>query len=134
MCSASISLRIARARSITRTPNSVGTVPRRPPDQQLHPQLGLELADVLGDVRLHRVQAVGGGREAARLGHGQQCLELAYVHIDLLDVSPGAGPAPPDSAPPSTAGLGTQPWMAIAITDTEYRFHVFDRWSCDRVH
>ena len=95
------------------------------PDQQLHAELGLELAHVLGDVRLHRVQPVGGGGEAARLGHGQQGLELAHVHGVLLIRS---GPV--------SGGPGTGPvaGLTIAFTDRYYRFHAFDRWSCDRLH
>ena len=55
---------------------------RAPPvtDQELHAELGFELADVLGDVRLHRPQAVGGRGEAAFFGHREQGVELAYVH------------------------------------------------------
>ena len=49
-------------------------------DQQLHAQLGLELANVLGDVRLHRPQAVGGRGEAALFGHREQGVELPYIH------------------------------------------------------
>ncbi len=56
---------------------------RSPPsaDQQLNAQLRLELADVLRHVGLHGVEMVGGGRETARFGDGQERLELANVHI-----------------------------------------------------
>ena len=79
-CSASSSLRIARARSSTFTPNSVGHRAAPVPHEQLHAELGFELADVLGDVRLHRVEAVGGGGERAFFGDREQRLELADVH------------------------------------------------------
>ena len=81
MRSASSSLRIARARSSTRTPNSVGHRAPPAPHEQLHAELGLELADVLRDVRLHRVEAVGGGGEGAFLGDREQRFELAHVHV-----------------------------------------------------
>ena len=71
---------MARARSSTRTPNSVGHRAPAAPHEQLHAELGLELVDVARDVRLHRVEPVGGGREGALLGHGEQRLELANVH------------------------------------------------------
>ena len=47
------------------------------PHQQLHAELGFELANVFGDVRLDRVQQVGGLGEAPGLGHGQERFELA---------------------------------------------------------
>ena len=58
----------------------MGTVPRRLPHEQLHAELGLELVDVTRDVRLHRVQPVGGGREGPLLGDGEQRFELAQIH------------------------------------------------------
>jgi len=51
-------------------------------DEELHSQLGLQLVHVPGYVRLHRVQAVGGGRERALLRHREQRFELANVHRD----------------------------------------------------
>ena len=56
------------------------------PDEQLHAELGLELADVLRHVRLHRVEAVGGGGEGALLGHREQGFELANVHAARLPI------------------------------------------------
>ena len=50
------------------------------PHEELHAELGLELVDVPGHVRLHRVEPVGGGREGALLGHREQRFELAKVH------------------------------------------------------
>ncbi len=49
--------------------------------EQLHAELALELTDVLGDVRLDRVQAVGGGRETAFLGDREERLELTKIHL-----------------------------------------------------
>ena len=43
-------------------------------------QLLLQAGDVGGDVRLHRVEGPGGGREAAVIGHGGEGGELAEVH------------------------------------------------------
>ena len=52
------------------------------PHEELHAELGFELADVLGDVRLHRVEPVGGGREGALFGDREQRFELADVHAE----------------------------------------------------
>ena len=62
-----------------------------PPHEELDAELGFELAHVLGDVRLHGVEAVGGGGEAALFGHGQEGLELANVHVRASF----SGPRPP---------------------------------------
>ena len=120
LCSASSSLRIARARSMTRTPNSVGTVPRRPRTSSCTPSSASSWRTCSGNVRLDRVQAVGGGREAALLGHREQRLELANVHV-----RPRSGRSQERSGPLCAP---------IANTDRSYRYKAFDRWSCDRVH
>ncbi len=61
--------------------------------EQLDAELLLELADVLGDVRLDRVEAVGGRGEAALLGDCEQRLELAKVHVISFGGSPPGAPA-----------------------------------------
>ncbi len=48
--------------------------------EQRHPELGLELAHLVGHVRLHRRQRVGGGGERPFLGDGEQRLEVAELH------------------------------------------------------
>jgi hypothetical protein len=50
------------------------------PVDQRGAQLLLQPGDVGGDVRLHRVEGAGGGREAAVLGDGEEGVELAEVH------------------------------------------------------
>ena len=96
LCSASISLRIARARSMTRTPNSVGTVPRRPRTSSCTPSSASSwrtCSETFDWTVCSWSAAVG---EAARLGHGQERFELANIHVDLLGwrilVRPGDGP------------------------------------------
>ena len=54
------------------------------PHDELHAEVGFELAHVLGDVRLHRVEAIRGGGERALFGDRQQRLELPDVHADVL--------------------------------------------------
>ena len=46
-------------------------------DEQLHAELGFELVHVPGDVRLHRVQPVGGGGEGTLFGDREQGFELS---------------------------------------------------------
>ncbi len=45
-------------------------------DEQLRAELGLELADLLRDVRLHRGQGVGRRRERPFVGDGEHCVEM----------------------------------------------------------
>ena len=52
------------------------------PVEQLHAQLVLERADVLGDGRLREEERLGGAREAAELGDLDEDLEPAQVHAD----------------------------------------------------
>ena len=51
--------------------------------EQRHPELGLELAHLVGHVRLHRRQCVGGGGERPFLGDGEQRLEVSELHGGL---------------------------------------------------
>ena len=82
-------------------------------NEQLHAELGFELAHVLGDVRLDRVEAVGGGRETALLGHREQGFELANVH-DLAPLPSRSG-APGGSAQLSL--LTIDPIASTPLTD-----------------
>src|SRR5205823_14381096 len=50
------------------------------PVEQLHAQLVLERAHVLGDGGLREVERLGGAREAAELGDLGEDLEAAQVH------------------------------------------------------
>ena len=86
--SSSSSRRIRRARASTTWPDSVGVAPRPAPGEQRDAELGLELADLLGDVRLHRAQRVGGRGERALLVDGDQRLEMAQLH-DVPPSPPG---------------------------------------------
>ena len=56
----------------------LGTAPAA--HEQRHAELGLELAHLVGHVRLHRRQRVGGGGERALLGDGEQRLEVTELH------------------------------------------------------
>src|SRR5262249_60405484 len=49
-------------------------------DEQLDPELALELAHARGDVGLHAVELFGGTGDAAGLHHGAEDLEVAQVH------------------------------------------------------
>ena len=51
-----------------------------PAHEQRDPELSLELADLVGDVRLHRVQSVGGGGERSFLRDREQRLEVPELH------------------------------------------------------
>ena len=77
--------------------------------EQLHAEVGFELADVLRDVRLHRVEAVGRGRERTFFGDREQRFELA----DVDDALPG---------PNRVRRFGH-----IGMADLCYRLHAFDR-------
>ena len=77
--------------------------------EQLHAEIGFELADVLRDVRLHRVQPVRGGRERTFFGDREQRFELA----DVDDALPG---------PNRVRQFGH-----IGMADLCYRLHAFDR-------
>ena len=50
------------------------------PDEDGHAEFPLQLADLLGDVRLHRVEHIGRRRERPRLGDGQQGVEVPDFH------------------------------------------------------
>ena len=60
------------------TPSAVA--PAAAPGEQRDAELGLELADLVGHVRLHRAQRVGGGGERALLVDGDQRVEMAQLH------------------------------------------------------
>ena len=84
----------------------------RPPaaaHEQLHAELGLELVDVTRYVRLHRVEAVGRGRERTLFGDGEQRFELANVHARRLRAGRGAAA------------------VRICFTDGSYLNNAFDR-------
>ena len=58
------------------------------PDEDRHAELRLELANLVGDVRLHRVEGVGRGGERSLPVDGQQCLEMAELHGCPLPARP----------------------------------------------
>ena len=60
----------------------------RGPVDQLHVELALQPGHVRRDVGLHRADGRGGGREAARVGDAQECLQVFQFH----------GPASPGNA------------------------------------
>ena len=70
--------------------------------EELHAELGFELVDMPGHVRLDCVEAVGGGGERPFFGNREQCLELAQVH-------------------------GASALLCIAGRDGSYRNKAFDR-------
>ena len=78
--SASSSRRTRRARSRTRPRTRWGPPPGGC-GSAADAELVLELADLLGDVRLDRAQGVGGGGERAFLGDGEQRVEMAELHL-----------------------------------------------------
>ena len=106
---ASSSLRIACAAPAPSHAELRGRTPPPIPHDELHAEVGFELADVLRDVRLHRVQAVGRGRERTFFGDGEQRFELADVDAAL----PG---------PNCVRRSGH-----IGMADLCYRLHAFDR-------
>ena len=77
------------------------------PDQELDAQLGFELADMLRHIGLDGVQPIGGGREASRLGDGQERLQLANIHA-----------SPPSGAPPVGAPVRAPPHASPSPIDT----------------
>ncbi len=56
-----------------------GQPPAGPVDEG-GPELALQAGDMGRDVRLHRVQPAGGGRERSCFGHRHQCRQLPEVH------------------------------------------------------
>ena len=55
--------------------------------QQRHPQLGLELPDLLGQRRLGHVQALGGPAEVPLLGDGDEVAQVTKLHGFILSES-----------------------------------------------
>ena len=51
--------------------------------EQRHAELGLELAHLVGHVRLHGRQRVGGGGERPLLGDREQRVEVSELHVTL---------------------------------------------------
>ena len=114
MCSASISLRM-RAGPVEHDPARTRSARRAAAaaDEQLHAELGLELADLVGDVRLHRVQAVGGRGERALLGDREQ----------------GSSWRSSMAFPPSARyrGRDARDRLPIGNSDRCYRYYLLDR-------
>ena len=48
--------------------------------EEAHPQLVLQLGDLPADGGLGHMEDPGGGRKAARLGHGGEILKLSEIH------------------------------------------------------
>ena len=84
----SSSRRMRRARASTTCPDSVGGRPAAAPGEQRHAELGLELADLVRDVRLDRPERVGGRGEGALLVDGDQRVQMAQLHRASLRRSP----------------------------------------------
>ncbi len=61
------------------------------PGEEDHPELLLELADLVGDVRLHRVQSIGGPGERPGVLDRQQGLEVTKIHNTPSDGSSAGG-------------------------------------------
>ena len=61
------------------------------PAEEGDAQLLLELADLVGDVRLHRVEAIGGRGERPRVLDRQQRVEVAQLHGRPIPVSGARG-------------------------------------------
>ena len=66
-----------------------------PAGEQRDPELGLELADLVGHVRLHRAQRVGRRGERALLVDGHEGVEMAQLHGVPFAVLRGMKPLPP---------------------------------------
>ena len=79
-----LELAVHPARSLEHDAAELGGLRAAPAaNEQRHAELRLELADLVGHVRLHGVQRVGRGRERAFLGDREQGLELAQLHVVL---------------------------------------------------
>ncbi len=55
--------------------------PARPPDEQFHPQLALQIPDALGYPGLRQAECPGGAAETAVLGHGDEVPKLYEIHL-----------------------------------------------------
>ena len=124
LCSASISLRIARARSITRTPNSVGTVPRRPRTSSCTPSSASSWRTCSETFDCTVWSWSAAAVKLPVLGDGEQGLELANVHG--LQASSDCRTRI-DRAMAGRPRTGALAGLPIAVADRYYRFHAFDR-------
>lgn len=54
--------------------------------EQLDTQLGLQLADLLGERRLRHVEAYGGATEVTLLGHRHEVPEMTQIHMSSISI------------------------------------------------
>lgn len=52
--------------------------------EQLDAQLGLQLADLLGERRLGHVEPLGGATEVAFLGHRHEVSQMTQIHMSSI--------------------------------------------------
>ena len=83
----STAARIAACPLEVRRPGVGQVDPARGPVQQGDAELGLELADLLGQRRLGHVQPFGGPPEVPLLGDGHEVAQVAELHALILSES-----------------------------------------------
>ncbi|GGY32442.1 hypothetical protein GCM10010384_44780 [Streptomyces djakartensis] len=54
--------------------------------EQLDAELGLQLADLLGERRLGHVEPLGGAAEVAFLGHRHEVPQVTQIHMSSISI------------------------------------------------